>query len=394
MNEVIATLSNLPTPLVPAEATVLLAAILMGLAFMGFWIDTTWLGRKTSGNVWLIVAATVLSNTGIIPLDAPVYGFVHAYLVPLAIPLLLFKADLRRVAKEAGPVLLAFTVAVVGVVAGSVISDLVMQQGEFGHRMAGVFAAAWTGGAVGFVGAAEALHLTPDEYAIAIGATNVVSIMGLLALISLPAIGLLRRLIPSQIMDETENGEGGVQSEQAQPRFNLVHVSGALTASLLICAAAHYISSLPMPGGGTFKDFNILIVTALAILVANLMPKTLGRVEGDFELGMLFLYIFFAAIGASTNAVEFITTGPLIFVQATIVLVVFLTVMIAGAKLLRIDLARAVVGGLASFNGVAPTAAVASGRGWNRLVIPGIMCALLGKVSGTFIGVAVAGLLR
>lgn len=386
---------HLHSPLVSADSTILLGAILVGLAFFGFWIDTTWLGRKTSGNVWLIVAATFLSNTGIIPLDSPVYGFVHGVLVPLAIPLLLFKADLRRVAKEAGPVMLAFCVAVVGVIAGSVVSDLVMRQGDFGHRMAGVFAASWTGGAVGFVGAAEALKLTPSEYAIAIGATNIVSIMGLLALISIPAIGPLRRLIPSKIMDEVGSEAGTMETMQKAPRFNLVHVSGALTASLLICAAAHYISvSVRLPGGGDLKDFYFLIVTALAILVANLFPGPLGHIEGDFELGMLFLYIFFAAIGASTNALEFLTTGPLIFVQALIVLIVFLIVMLAGAKLFKIDLARCVVGGLASFNGVAPTAAVTSGRGWNRLVLPGIMCALLGKVSGTFIGVAVAGLLR
>jgi uncharacterized membrane protein len=61
--------------------------------------------------------------------------------------------------------------------------------------------------------------------------------------------------------------------------------------------------------------------------------------------------------------------------------------------LLKVDLARSVIGGAAGFVGVAPTAAIASGRGWAPLVIPGIMCALLGKAIGTFVGVAVASLL-
>lgn len=37
-----------------------------------------------------------LSNLGVVPADAPhVYGVVNAYLLPLAVPLLLFAADLR-----------------------------------------------------------------------------------------------------------------------------------------------------------------------------------------------------------------------------------------------------------------------------------------------------------
>ncbi len=37
-----------------------------------------------------------LSNLGVVPAEAPhVYGVVNAYLLPLAVPLLLFAADLR-----------------------------------------------------------------------------------------------------------------------------------------------------------------------------------------------------------------------------------------------------------------------------------------------------------
>jgi uncharacterized membrane protein len=395
MADVFVFLQHLPRPLIPADNNVMMAAVLVGLAFLGFWVDTTWLGRKTSGNVWLIVAGTALSNTGVIALDAPIYGFVHAYLVPLAIPLLLFKANLRRVAREAGPVLAAFLIGVVGVLLGAVVGDLVLRQGEYGHRMAGVFAASWTGGAVGFVGSAEALKLSSGEYTVAIGATNLVSILGLLVLISIPAVGRIRRWIPSRIMDEAAAGAGAAATTPVSPRVNLVHISGALAISLVICAVAHLIAdNVRLPDGRTLGDFHILIVTALSVAVANLFPRALSRLEGDFELGMLFLYIFFAAIGAGTDGLTFLSTGPLMLVQALIVLAVFLVVMLLGARLFRIDLARSVIGGLATFNGVAPTAAVASGRGWDVLVIPGIMCALLGKVSGTFIGVALAALLH
>ena len=63
-----------------------LGAIVFGLAWLGFWIDTHPIGRKTSGVVWVLMVAMLLSNTGAIPLTSPVYGFIGDSLVPLAIP--------------------------------------------------------------------------------------------------------------------------------------------------------------------------------------------------------------------------------------------------------------------------------------------------------------------
>lgn len=43
-----------------------------------------------------------LSNLGFIPFDSPEYGIVNRYLLPLAIPLLLLSADLRKVIRDTG----------------------------------------------------------------------------------------------------------------------------------------------------------------------------------------------------------------------------------------------------------------------------------------------------
>lgn len=391
MGELWDAFSALPRPFVPADNVFVMGAVLVGLAFFGLYVDTTRIGRQTSGVVWLLVAATALSNTGVTPLTSPSYDFVFRYVVSLSIPLLLFKADLRRVAREAGPVLLAFLVGMTGVVAGAVIGSFAVPQGDFGFKLAGVYSAAWIGGAVGMVGSAEALHLTPTQYTAVVGASSVVSITGLVALVAIPSLGLLRKFIPSPIMDEAKSP--ALATQASATKLNFVHLSGALTASFAICATARFIADNVSVPGVDLHDFNVLIVTALAVLAANLFPKSLHALDGDFDLGMFLLYIFFAAIGSTTDARQFLTTGPLVLAHGFIVLGVFLVVMLGLAKLLRIDLARSVIGGAAGFVGVAPTAAIASGRGWEALVIPGIMCALLGKAIGTFIGVAVASLL-
>lgn len=48
------------------------------------------------------------SNVGIIPHGAPAYSTVLGFLLPLTIPLLLFRADLRSVLRSTGPLFLAF----------------------------------------------------------------------------------------------------------------------------------------------------------------------------------------------------------------------------------------------------------------------------------------------
>lgn len=48
------------------------------------------------------------SNLGLIPFEAPAYSKFLQYLLPLSVPLLLFRADLRRVVKSTGTLLLAF----------------------------------------------------------------------------------------------------------------------------------------------------------------------------------------------------------------------------------------------------------------------------------------------
>ena len=62
--------------------------------------EKTKIGSRLSAVVITILATFVLSNLSIIPTDAPSYDIVWSYLVPIAIPLLLFKANLRRIIKD------------------------------------------------------------------------------------------------------------------------------------------------------------------------------------------------------------------------------------------------------------------------------------------------------
>ena len=365
-----------------------LCAVLVGLAWFGFWADGNRLGKTTSGVLWVIVGGVALSNFGVVPFESPVYGFIGDRLVPLAIPLLLFKADFRRILRESGPVILTFGIACAGTVIGAVAGFHLLELGEIGAKAAGIYTGGWTGGAVNLVAVAKAVEMRPDEVSVAISANSVVSIMALMALIALPSLALMRRLLPSPIMQEAEQEAASAAARNEPEALNPSHIAGALALSFAICALSYACADW-----AGLRNYAILFVTVLALAVANTFPKTLTRLQGDFGLGMLIMYLFFAAVGCSTNAIAFLDSALNLFFYSVLILAVHLLVVLAAAKLLKIDLAEAVVAAGAALVGPAPTAAIAAARGWKTLVTPGIMCGILGYAIGTFIGVAVAKLL-
>lgn len=50
------------------------------------------------------------SNVGLIPFEAPAYSMFLEFLLPLSVPLLLFRADLRRVIRSTGTLFFAFLI--------------------------------------------------------------------------------------------------------------------------------------------------------------------------------------------------------------------------------------------------------------------------------------------
>ncbi|MEM9751036.1 MAG: DUF819 family protein, partial [Pseudomonadota bacterium] len=375
-------LEALNTPLIGPDNVFALCAILVGLAWLGFWIDGTWLGRRSSGVVWVLIAGMALSNFGALPFSTPAYDVIGKYFVPLSIPLLLFKANLRRIFVDGGPVLAAFALAAFGTVVGAITGYLVFDLGEIGPKAAGVYTGGWIGGAVNFVGVARAVELTPEEFTIAIGASSGVSIIMLMTLVALSGVPALRRLVPSAIIDAGAGRSDGAAAEEERIHLRLPHVSGALALSFLICAvSAATAASLGL------SNYEILFITAFAVTAANIAPRFFQLLEGDFQLGMFAMYLFFASIGLGTDAISFLSSAPVLFLFGLWILGVHLIVVVAGARLFRIDLAQAIIGSGAALVGPAPTAAIASARGWRGLVTPGIMCGVLGYAIATFIGV-------
>ena len=145
----------------------------------------------------LISLAIVLSNLRIIPSSAPVYDTVWDYLVPIAIPLLLFQADLRRVFREAGATLVAFIIGSATVVAGTIVAMSIIDLGPSEPELAGIFTGTYIGGSLNFAAVAEATKFRDETLlAATFAADNIITNLHLLVIIMLPGIAGFARLVP------------------------------------------------------------------------------------------------------------------------------------------------------------------------------------------------------
>src|SRR5690349_10131493 len=83
---------------------------------------------KISAPVLALLIAMVLSNTGIVPTDAPSYDFIGIWLVPLALPLLLQQANVVRIARETGKLFLAVHLSTLGTAIGAFVAVAWMRE--------------------------------------------------------------------------------------------------------------------------------------------------------------------------------------------------------------------------------------------------------------------------
>ena len=112
--------------------------------------ERTRVGRELSGVFVATLCGLALSNCGVIPYDAPQYAVVNGYLLPLAIPMLLFSANLARVLRDTGRLLPIFLTGSVATVLSTLVAISVVplsSLGENGWKVAAALCARHIGGA-------------------------------------------------------------------------------------------------------------------------------------------------------------------------------------------------------------------------------------------------------
>lgn len=364
----------------------LLAALLAICALAAALERTAW-GSRISGAGVILIVATAAAHFGLLPRSAPVYGAIWTYLVPLAIALFLLKADLAKVVTEGGRVLIAFLVGMAGTVAGAWLATLFVDLGESEAAIAAVFTATYTGGSLNFVAVAEAIGFDDNSQLSAALAIDSILGVGFIILMNIAAAWSVFQARYGWRTDAltSAGGEGAPGEGRAPSLFGLL-------AALAIAAAAVAVSGVIARALGA-AQYELLVLTVLVTLIATLGRRVLSGLRGEDVIAMIFMYLFFAIIGAGADIGEMLRAAPGMFVIVVLIFAVHLLFLLVAGRLLKLNYAELVVASLACIAGPPIAAAIAILFKWRNLVAPGILTGILGYVLGNFAGVGLFALL-
>ncbi len=361
---------------------------------------------KISGAIIALIGAIILSNTGIIPTASPVYDAIWTFIIPLAIPLLLFHVNFKRIWKESGRLLIIFLISSIGTVAGVMISFFLLKDHiPVLDKLGAMLSASYIGGGVNFAAMAAKFEAPGEMVSSAVVADNLMMAIYFIVLMMIPAMGFFRRRFRAPHVEKVESGgvreEGKTLAESFWERKDISLKDIALsvgTAFLLVVVSfkiAAFMDGL-IPSGedtsfflnllnGLFGD-NYLMLTTLTFLALALFPRYFESINGSQEIGTFLIYLFFVVIGIPASIPLIVQNAPLLLVFVFIIVVVNLAVSLTAGKLLKYNLEEILLASNANVGGPTTAAAMAIAKGWKDLIGPILVVGTLGYIIGNYVG--------
>lgn len=366
-------------------------ALLLLCAAAGFWFEKSYAGARVSGPIITMLLAFALSNAGVIPAQSPVYDTIWRYLLLLAIPLLLFQANIKQIFSESGKTLLAFLLGLVGVLLGVLLAYWLIPVGASGWQVAASFTAQYMGGAENASHVASSLALS-NKTLLEGGraAAHLLFVLYFILLFLLVSIRTLRMQFKEALTDRW--GPTVVVVVDETRKGSSIYVptlTTGLALSAAICALGVWAESELQWQGAA-----ILIVTMVSVVLALALPKAMAKIEGSNEFGILLMQLLFAVVGASANVPLVAKTAPVLLAAAAIIIVVHLLFVILIGRWLKLSLPEIVIASNAAIGGPLTAAAMTSARRWHHLVIPAVLCGTIGYAIANYVALWLGNLLK
>ncbi len=362
-------------------------AVLIAIVGFGVWAERTKIGRRLTGTIVILLSALFLSNIGVIPTAAPVYGTVMGNFVPLGLALLLLRVDLRTLKSEAGPTLTIFLIGALGTMAGAVVAFYLIAPDLYPAELAGMFAATYIGGSANFAAVADAFAVTDSAVIVpALASDTLVTIAYLIVLGTIPSLSFFAGRRGKKVTAETyETKPGFLWGTQD---MNLMAIILSLGLAFSFIAFGNFIQ-----GFTEIRGVSIIVITVLALLAGTFFKKQIKPAQGPFQLGMIMLLIFFAALGATGDLSTLVDYGPTLLLFAATIMAVHFIITFGLGRLLKFDIAEIATASNACVCGPPTAAGMAADAGWDHLVTPAIVAGSLGFAIANIAGVFVVNLL-
>ncbi|KAF3790983.1 putative membrane protein [Nymphaea thermarum] len=361
-----ATAKEWGTLIVPAALAGIFGISIATFLGIGFGSERTRIGSALSGALVSTLVALAASNLGILPSEAPAYSMVMEYLLPLSVPLLLFRADLRQIIRSTGRLLLAFLLGSVATILGTLVAFLVVPMrslGQDGWKIAAALMSRHIGGAVNYVAVSKALNISSSVLAAGLAADNVICALYFSSLFALAA------KIPPETSTVTNKTEMKMDGETSS-KTHVLDTATALALSFSICKFGTFLTKVFHIQGG-----NLPTITGIIVILATLFPHQLNSLAPAGE------------VGASGSIWNVIHNAPSVFLFSLIQIVVHLAFLLGVGKLLGFERKLLLLASNANVGGPTTACGMATTKEWRTLMVPAILAGIFGISIATFLGI-------
>ncbi|SHG18814.1 DUF819 family protein [Ornithinibacillus halophilus] len=384
----------------------ILWAFLAGWAGISIYLEQKYdWASKVSGAIIALVGAMLLANFNVIPTDSPVYDTVWSYVVPLAIPLLLFQSNILKIWNESGRLLIMFLFSAIGTVVGAIVGFFFLKDLIPGlDKITAMMTGSYIGGSVNLA-ALSARFETPSEMiSSAVVADNLMMALYFLVLMVIPTLTFFRRKFKTPHVEEVEkNNNDGNENLAASywkgKEISLQDIGLAVgTAFALVAVSftlAEFFANLIPTGENIFFNIlhgilgdNYLMLTTITLLAVTIFSSYFEKINGAQEIGTYLIYIFFVVIGVPASLPIILQNAPLLLVLVFIMVVINMVVSFVLGKLFKFNLEEVILASNANIGGPTTAAAMAISQGWSKLVAPILIVGTLGYIIGNYIGAA------
>lgn len=356
--------------------------------------------RKVGSIIIAYVIGCALGMTGLIPDTTEIHEtqtLIASVAIPLAIPLLLFSADMKAWARLAPAFIKSTLLGLLGCAIAVTIGFFLYGQHDSAlfPKIGGMLTGLYTGGNANLASLKIALGVDNATYILVSAYSTVMSAIYLFVVI-IAGKKTLRFLLPDFNDDKTiEDTTIQIENHDAELFFglfrkdNLRSLGFSLLLTIVILALGAGVAYL-FPKD-VFQSVFILSISLFSIL-ASLHPKV-RSLKRTFEAGTFFILIFSVAVASQVSLKTLTDVDPNLFMFTFVATIGTLLFHVLLSALFRIDTDTTLTTSISLICSPPFAPVMGSALGNKAVIGPGIAVGLFGYAIGTYFGFGIARLL-